>query len=380
MQSMLIWWSFIGIIVFVAWRGNKWFAQRNTAHADTHQGETYNYREERSKYGKLVNLLLTFDVPSARHFRLRRESWFDRFGKGIRLAVEAEANEPVFDKMFFLDSDDEVLVALLMQERKLRSALIILMGRIARQRARLISLDAENGKLTLYMRAFSVAEPVRLREECVAFLTPLLQAIRELPTMPTREVHRAIDSAKMLRRLALILFAIGTGSITWIAFMCSDRLVEPWLFARLSGMVGVLAFVVLSMWALRQLGRSSNRHRAMLFWTFFSLIGLLCCSFVALRAANIHLDFAEHESLVADNVTLSEYYRRKVGTTYSIVYHLEDRSESEFGSATIDWFDSRKLRKTWNNHDSGPGILYIHRGLLGFQWKKIEALPNIGND
>lgn len=375
MQGLLTFWSMVGILALVAWRGNKWFAQRNAAHTDSHQGISYKYHEEHSKIGKLVNLLLTFDVPSARHFRVRRESWYDRFGKGIRLAVESEAGEPVFDNMFFLDSDDEALVALLMKDRKVRSALIILMGRIVRHGARLISLDAENGKLSLYMRAFSVDDPARLREECTAFLVPFLQAIRDLPTTAIRAERGARVNPDKARHAALIVFVVGCASAIWITFMSSDRLSDPWSFIRFSAIIGMIAFAILTRWALRHLGRASNRHRAMALWCFFALIGVVCFSFTALRAINIHLDFAAHEAVVVKKAELAIHYRRKVGTTYTIHYHLDTASKYHDEYSSISWFEFRHLREAWLGDNSGPAIVHIHPGLLGFQWKAVDPLP-----
>lgn len=375
MWAMLQFWFFIGTLVFVAWHGNKWFAQKTAAHSDDHEGEKYAYHEERSRYGKLVNLLLSFDVPRERTFRLRRESWFDRLGKGIRLAVEPEAGETVFDKMFFLDSDDETLVTLLMHERKLRSSLIILMGRMTRQHARLISLDAQNGKLTLYMRAFSAVDPVRLREECVAFLRPLLEGIRSLPSTSARTPRNAARALDKMHQVALVMFAIGCGAATWITFMSPDRLTEPWAFIRFSALAGTIAFLALTWASLRHFGRASNRHRALLFWTFFALSGLVCLSFTVLRAVNIHLDFAEHELVAVDKVSLSTYYQRRAGNSYAVHYHLDSSPKYHDEYASISWFEFRRLRDTWAGNDSGPAVVNIHPGLLGFEWKAIDPLP-----
>lgn len=377
MWGFLIWWSLIATLVLALWRGNKWTALANTRHLDMHDGERYGYHEVRSKADVLRMLLLSFDVPAERFFRLRREGWFDRFGKGIRLVVEPEAGDPAYDKLFFLDSDDEALVSLLGKQKVLRTLLVSFLGRLERQKARLISMDAENGKLSLYIRVNLVSKPGQLREECVAWLNPLLQAIRNLPARHADPSRTSNVSSDIVRQVALALFAFGGYSVSWIWIMSSERLLEPSALAWSSAIFSAMALVALTLWALKHLGRASNRHRALAMWLFLSVMGIPFCSFTLIRAINISLDFAEHETIDVKNAELSTYHQRKSGPIHSVSYEFNDGSIHESDSLRIDWFEYRRLREAWKDKDAGPAIVHIHPGLLGFKWKEIvpQSIP-----
>ncbi|MGB0134482.1 hypothetical protein [Dokdonella sp.] len=375
MWGFMPWWGLITCLTLVIWRGNKWFAQLNPRQVDSLGGERYGYHEERSGIGALGRLLLDFDVPAARFFRLRRENWFDRFGKGIRLVAEPEARDPIYDKLFFLDSDDESLVNLLWENKELRALLVSFLGRLERKGARLISMDAGNGKLSLYIGVGSVRRTGQLREESVAWLMPFLQAIRTLPASPTRPARASRIPADVVRRVGLTLFAFGGYSASWIWIMSSERLFEPAALTWFSAIFSVLAYIALAIWAFRHLGRVSNRHRALAMWLFLSAIGIPLCSFALIRAININLDFAEHNTFAVEDAVLATHHKRKGGPIHRVSFRILDGTHHQSDSLRIDWLDYRRLRSAWKDKDTGPVIVHVHPGLLGFGWREIIPQP-----
>jgi hypothetical protein len=370
MIGLLKYWSFVLMVILVAWRGTHWFARSGQARSGMIRGEDYDFHEGRSKAGLLVNLLLTFKLPRARYFRLRRENWFDRFSKRIRLSVEPQANEPNFDRIFYLDSDDDALIELLRDSPKLKSILVGLMTRLRRNRAKLIYLSAENGTLNLYMRVFSTLDPEKLRAECAAWLVPLLEAVRALPQGKPASTWNA--PYELTRRISLGLFAFGGFTSTWVFCMSPDRLVSPWLLIKWSSILSIAVTLSLTLWALPRLGRASNRHRALLLWIVLTSIGSTLCCFVVTRAVNIHLDFREPTGQVLGQAKLLGMSNSRSRGTYEVIFHSDDEPERQRERMAISWFEQRRLAQTWYGDASGPALLTTHPGLLGFGWKEIR--------
>lgn len=369
---LIYFWSFILTIVLLAWRGSLWYARDGAgpAHSGMVQGERYDFYEGRSKVGLLINLLLVFKLPRERFFRLRRESWFDRFSKGIHLSVEPQANEPAFDHMFYLDSDDDALIDLLRSSPKLKSILVGLVTRLRWHNAKLIYLSAESGALNLYMRVFSTNDPGRLQAECVAWLVPLLDAIRALPQ--SKRISAGSAPYELVRKIGLGLFAFGGFTSTWISCMSPDRLISPWVLIKWSSILSVAVFLALTIWALPRLGRASNRHHALLLWIFLTSIGSVLSCFVATRAVNIHLDFRAPTGQLSGHAKLFVVSNRRAGVSYTVSFHGDGAPDRQRESLAIGWFEHLRMSRAWHGAKEGPALMTTHPGLLGFVWREIR--------
>lgn len=144
---LLFWWFLFGQLAFVLWLGHRfsWKQNQNTIWRDD-GGERYEYREERSKNDALGNIVMSFAVPAGIGFKLRPETWLDRFSKALRLTHEPQLGDAEFDARFFFDADDANIIKWWRQNEALHSPLNNLIKRLATQRVKMYSLDLRERK------------------------------------------------------------------------------------------------------------------------------------------------------------------------------------------------------------------------------------------
>ncbi len=371
MLNLLLWWGLILTFVTALWHGSKRLAMNAGAQECEDHGEHYLCREEHAKGGRLINLLLSFEIPRHLSFRLRREGWFDAFGKATRLAVEPQAGHSRFDEVFYIDTGDQPLIALLQAQADLRATLLSLMLRLKSQSARLLSLSGEDGKLHLYLHVAPVRHVGRLRGECVGWLAPLLQALRRLPAAHTGAQRSRKVKADLPRLVSFGLFTVGAFAAAWIAFVSPERLIDAWALFVFSLAPGAILFLILLLWAVRRVDALSNRHRGLFEWVALALPGMVLCSFVAVRGINLHLDFAVPQAIPVHDVGLYTTYRRKVGTIHHVGFKSDHPAIDGGHSMVIGASHYRRLNATWRGTKSDKATLLLHPGVFGFAWKEI---------
>jgi len=370
MLNLLFWWGLILTIAAAIWHGSRWMAFKAQPFDCEDHGEPYQCREERAKNGRLTALLLSYKIPQRPRFCLRREGWFDMFGKATRLAVEPQAGDPRFDTRVYIDSSDRELIALLQTRADLRSALLNLMQRLKAQGARYGSLIGEDGYAHLYLIVAKARDADRLRGECAAWLAPFLQALRTLPVDLTIARSGPVARLDKPRLLGFALFSVGCCMAAWIALISPERLLDPWALFRFSLTPAAIATVLLLSWTVRSMAAVSNRHRALLEWLLLAPIGVVLCSFAAVRSINLHFDFVAPQAVAVSDASLHLSYRRRRGTIYSVAFRSDHPAIGGYNSMVIDADTYQRLNRAWQGDKRERATVLLHPGVLGFAWKE----------
>lgn len=153
--------------------------------------------------------------------------------------------------------------------------------------------------------------------------------------------------------------------------MGSQPLLDPLALFKRSTIYAMLLFPVLLWWALRTTGPSPARHWRFLEWLFLGLIGLVLSSFSLLHTINIYLDFAKPLTLPVTELSVSERYKRKWGTIYTVAFRSDHPELKPIHGYTISAWRYRSLKSQWGGSQQAVGVVYLHPGSLGQQWLEI---------
>ncbi|MBK9087660.1 MAG: hypothetical protein IPL90_00865 [Holophagales bacterium] len=248
-------------------------------------GEPCRYREERSRAGFVVSVCLSFDVPRAFRFTLRREGLYDRFAKAFGIAREPQLSHESFNDGFYLDAEDGLAPRLLEGSPRLPTLLATGFARVTEHGARLRAVTCHGGSLHLHLRTFGLnrMEIDRTAEEAAAWASPLLAAMRKVAAEPweTALLQRRALGARIV---PFVTFSLAIAVLT-VALHASAEALDGsrdlFLPALASGSAAFVAYVA---WAWRR-AFPAQRHRRALEWLFlawpaFAVLALLVLIFL----------------------------------------------------------------------------------------------------
>lgn len=368
---LFFWWFMIFTVAAAIWRGGRRMAMKKQPFDGEDHGECYQFREEHDKHRRLTGLLLSYKIPQRPQFCLRREGWFDVFGKATRLAIEPQAGDPRFDTSVYIDTSDRELIALLRMRAELRSALLNLMQRLKTQGARYCSLSGEAGHVHLYLNVAQARDVDRLRGECTAWLAPFLQALRTLPASWSLVRGGPFAELDKPRLMSFLLFTAGCCFALTIAFLSPDRLSDPWALFRFSLVPAVIATLMLLVWSVRSTAAVSNRHRALLEWLLLAPIGAVLFSFAAIRSINVGLDFAVPQGVAISDFEVYQTRQRRGRTVYHVSFRSDHPMIDGYDSMVIGGDTYQRLHAARLRDKTSRATLLLHPGVFGFAWKEI---------
>jgi hypothetical protein len=192
-----------------------------------------------------------------------------------------------------------------------------------------------------------------------------------MPTANNGSQHGRSAPLDLPRLVCYGLFTVGALSGTWIGFISPERLTDPGALFVFSLAPGAVLFLILLLWTIRRADALSNRHRTLFEWIALALPGMALCSFVAVRAINLHLDFAVPQAIPVHDVELYTTYRRKAGTFYHVTFQSDHPEIDGRDSMLIDAGHYRRLNAAWQGNGSDKATLLLHPGVFGFTWKEI---------
>ena len=129
------------------------------------------------RFGQLVDrgrsvsaFVLRFAAPAGVRLCVRRENWFDRLGKALRIAVEPQLGDRDFDARFHIDCEDPQLLAQLQGQAGLRNLVRRLEIGLRARDAKLRELRWDNGPLDVDIDCQRVDSQMRREAEALEWL------------------------------------------------------------------------------------------------------------------------------------------------------------------------------------------------------------------
>lgn len=357
-------------IVYPAWRLRSYSTQtaQPSGPFSQHLGRRASVDLTRNPDGIVVGAVLSFEVPHARRFNLRREGLFDRLSKGLHLTDDAHAADERFDRHFFVDTQDEPFLQLLRSRNDLRVGLFKLSLAFDCK-----TMTCENGWLRARLGSSFIAYGEGLESALLASFTPLLEALHGLPADEARAGQRPRRARTALPfAMALGFVLIGFLTLNFLHLFASDQLLEPYKLFRFSLILACVATVAYVLWANHRASNSANRHRWLLAWLFLAAPGIVMLSFIAVRSANALFDRAPAEPLAVTDVEIHLADAKRRGETRSLSFRSEHPRLRYFSSAAIDRETYDRLKTAWSGERSARATILLHPGALGFEWAQVE--------
>lgn len=307
--------------------------------------------------------------PKEFHFRIKRETRWDRAAKAIGLSVEQCFSDPAFDEAFYVVSDNPALAKELADVPEFRSVIKALFGD-----KNLRKLTCEGQHLVAEYRVKSAASSPILYLG-TAEIGVIVSALHEIADTLVflRDSNAKNDphiwKAAFLISLASGVLILGVIEVFRIAKLQRyDPLLESWPLLRDSALI---AFIILAAWLISTaawLRGSSHAHIVMGEVLISGGIGLLLCSYPLARDLNCEWDNASARTYQASILAKHHHHHSKSPDTYSFSINS---AESNLLPASIE-VGYRDYAK-FNPGDSVE--LYIKPGLIGYPW--VERLAGV---
>lgn len=337
-----------------------------------HQEQYFAYDEERNRGGDVAAIELTFEVPKERRFFLRKEGIFDRVSKGIRLTSEQQAADQAFDSQYFVDTQDGAFMQLLRERKDIRGNLVLLLKRMKALRAGFHSITCDNGLLRIRLGVLFVERRDRVESEVVVWLTPLLDALRQLPVDLSRRSNNKYSQADLPYRLALMFLLVGLISMVYLLTLTADRLLEPWAFFDFSLLVACVPIALFLLWAQHRVSYIANRHRWIFVWLLVATPGLIMLSFAILRIGNMAFDVASAKRVAVTDAQIATRYNGRGGGDTKTLTYTSNHPALRNWHGIIDRKTYDRLLLAWGGKRSPRATVLLHPGALGFAWAEIE--------
>lgn len=363
--------TLIGFVVgFISFRrSTRWNPEPGAAN-----GQQYLWSESRNR-GKLVSARVGLPVSTDLAFRLKRESFIDRFFKSIGLSVEQELNRLHFDQHVYVVSDDRRLGRILKYHESLAARLGELFEQEEVAGFRVTSLNCNGEHLFVEVKPkglFAAGESVA---SVALVVTPLLHDLanelsRKAPDEPGQKDHFILKAA--------ILLGISTGLAAhafvngFRILMVDEALVLDeallWRWAILSGL-GITAALVAA--CIFMLGRTSRMHLVFVELITIGLAGAIGSAWIEMRDINRELDTSAGQAEIVSVESLRSYScgKRNRSTCYSV----------EFGPSPSfpRGLDVSTEFSTFSQYtEGGKAEFMIRRGYFGIRWADMPtALP-----
>ncbi|MCS7100250.1 MAG: hypothetical protein NZL99_00990 [Burkholderiaceae bacterium] len=324
--------------------------------------------------GKVIRYYVGIEGARGFDFVLKPERWYDRLFKLLGISSEMQCGDPLFDRTWYIVSDDWLLRRALAGSAALRRDLLQLLPECARLQAELEYLQHQRGRLWLSLkpRSKSTDEAQRWQAECIPSLVPLLYRIAA--HLAHLRPERFKDVRDRYARRSVVILSLSTGLAVYAAwqlirlgFGFTPFLLDPlallWQVAPL-GLAALGAVVVVSMTVL---GGTSRAHLVLLELLLVGSFAFVGTAFVLARDVNIDFDKSEPQAIEVSVQGVELRRRRRSRTAYLRV---------------SDWDNPGRTRRievpVWLYRRVKPGdtVLFVQRaGYLGHRW--IEAVSEV---
>ncbi len=278
-----------------AWKGERFVAHHlgSDQHARTINAD---YAVSKGKHGRYIGCRLAVSGaiggrdPIA--FKLRRENWFDRFGKHIGVTKEQRLGDRRLDEQLFLDSNDQRVGLLFQRSETARAALANVRAGVGAERIK--ALYAHGGRMWIELNGQGVEPDDALKSQTAITLDALLESLQSAFSQFAADRSAVGGRDPFIWRAAMLL-AISTGSLMFgfLALIRNKFVAEQldphqlWFYALGLGLV--MTFV-LFVFAWRLLHASTRAHVVLAEIATLGLIGFFLTSKALLTEANMELD------------------------------------------------------------------------------------------
>jgi len=302
--------------------------------------------------------------PPGFHFRIKRETKWDRFAKRIGLSIEQQLDDPEFDESLYLVSDDPALAGELSQVAELRQVIKALF-----RDPNMRTLVCEGRHLVAELKTNAPFAPLEYSTGERGRL--IVSALQELALALTwvAEVHgtQRRDSYA-LRAALLVSLASATLVLGFVEFFRLFQLERGDVMLDAIGLFGlsalaaaVILFLLLG-GAAALLRGSSHAHIVMWEVLVSGGLGLLMSTYAVARDINCEWDGEAAKPLMVEVTRKYQGYRRKYGTYYQIYLspldsgaRLPERLEVSYSVYALA-------------EAGGRLVVHVKAGYLGYRW------------
>lgn len=332
-------------------------------------GKPYKLAHNQSKNGKTHILRFGVICPKEFHFRIKRETHWDRAAKRIGLSVEQTFNDPQFDETFYVVSDNPALAKALAEVPAFRDVLKTLfrdtnLQRLICEGQHLVAhyqVKTDGSLPAPYRDSVSINLIVRALHEIADTLTILRDA------SSTRDPQ--VWKAAVLVSIASGVLLLGVVEmLRFVQFARYDPLLESWALIRDSVVVSLILLAAWLAMTAKWLRGSSYAHIVMGEVLVSGGLGLLLCSYLLARDLNCEWDTSSARVYPVEILAKHHHVHRKSPDTYSLSIH------SFSGYALPDSIDVtyRDYAKV-SAHTSIE--LHVKPGLIGYPWIEKIVTP-----
>lgn len=362
-------WFALGLISLTIFFGHRLFRKLYWAWGwtDDHGQQTLNgqtYKTRHSSHKGVHSFRFAVVCPPGFHFRIKRETGWDRFAKHIGLSVEQQLDDPEFDEHFYLVSDDPALASELAQLSELRQV-IKAMFRDPNMRA----LRCEGRHLMAELKAtgtsvsaeYGFGKSGRLVVSALQELSRALAWVAELHGAKYRDAY--VLRAALLVSLASATLVLGIVEVfRLIQFERGDVMLDAVeLFGTSTLAAATVLFLLLAITAALLRG-SSHAHIVMWEVLVSGGFGLLLSAYAVARDINCEWDGQMSTPVMVEVERKYKGHRRKRGTYYQI--YLSPVA----GGTPLP----KRLEVSYRVYAlAEPGerlVVHIKPGYLGYRW------------
>jgi hypothetical protein len=262
--------------------------------------------------------------PKPFHFRIKRETRWDRFAKRLCLSAEQTYNDPEFDESFYVVSDHPQLTRELADEPALRN---VFKGLFRDRQLQHIWCEGQHLVAEYH---FSQGDGLDGHYEKTEHKAPIVTALHGIADfLSTLDQSSRVRDPYIWRAATMVSLASGVlilGFIEVFRFAKLDNfdpLLDAWPLLRQSVL---LIAIILMLWlvlAAAWLRGSSHAHIVMTEILVSGGIGLLMCTYFLARDLNCEWDNAPAQVYYVEVIKKHRHYHRKSPDTYSLtIRHL----------------------------------------------------------
>ena len=339
----------------------------------THDGAQYEFAIHEQK-GRKLGLLLRYAVPKGPRFFVRRENWFDRLGKRLRVAVEPQIGSDSFDERYYLDCPDPERLRELREQPELMKVLRGFEARMSARRLSLHEIRCIDGHFEVWLEGPGAERTALAEETALAWLAPLLDALRAMPARADKQA----DSTVVPRFVFVGFWGMGLLGGALVSQFCSERLIAPGalFWASLPWSMGALALALTL--SFRAIGPTARRHRVLGACLLVGIPGFALTGFLVARALDLSLPQGQPEVFPVTKARLGESYQRKRGKVYRVAFHTDDRRVWVISPLELSSSDYERMRAAWGPNAERDATLLRYPGALGAPWVVLDVVAPSG--
>lgn len=367
-----MWFIFGGItlIVIISYRFLNYYFSLWLGKIVLFDNASYEFKKKKNRNG-IVSLKIGVQTDKKLNFMLRRENWWDRYFKSIKLTKEYQVGWKKFDDEIYIVSDSEAISKGFLNNKGTQKLLLKLFRSGFDNRISISKMQCNSGRLWVEINSFGSLKSEKEEFELIA---------RELYVIADKlkniDIKKHGRSDPYFIKSSLIL-AISSGLLINAIIQVSrinifvmpitlDR-VGLAAFSILGGTV-ITAILAASAWYL--LNKTSRAHIVLLEIVTLGYLGAIGSTAAQIREMNSEWDTSSPHRYESRIVRKSIEEGRKGSKIYTL--HLSGLSGSKFNeklSVNISGSMYDRVQKDF------PVEIVQHDGYFGLPWvKSIHAM------